>query len=176
MIATDWYIVVLRLVHITAGVLWVGSIFLFVMFLQPSAAAIAPAGAPFMGELLGKRRLVDRIIAIGSTTVVAGLLMYWKDWHDYGTFGDWIGSHFGVALTIGAVCAITALGIGIFGTRPKLERFLALGREVAASGAPPAPEVAAEMGAIQGRLRTLARVGLAFLLTAVVLMSTARYL
>ena len=176
MIATDWYMVVLRLVHITAGVLWVGSVFLFVIFVQPSAAAIAPAGAPFMAELLGKRRLVDRIIAIGATAVVAGLLMYWKDWHDYASFSDWIGSRFGLALTIGALSAIWALGIGIFGTRPNVERLLVLGREVAASGAPPTREVAAEIGAIQGRLRTLARVGLGLLIVAVLLMSTARYL
>ena len=76
MIAIDGLMVVLRLVHILAGVLWVGSVFLFVVYVQPSAAAIGPAGAPFMAELLGKRRLVDRIIAIGATAVVAGLLMY----------------------------------------------------------------------------------------------------
>jgi uncharacterized membrane protein len=176
LIATEWYMVVLRLIHIVGGVAWAGSIVLFVLFIQPSAAAIAPAGAPFMGELLGKRRLVDRIIAVGSITVVAGVLIYWKDWHNYSSFSVWIHTHFGLALTVGALSAIAALGTGIFGTRPNVERFLALGREVAASGAPPTPEVAAEIGAIQGRLKILARVGLGLLLTAVILMSTARYL
>ena len=176
MIATDGLMVVLRLVHILAGVLWVGSVFLFVMFVQPSAAAIAPAGAAFMAELLGKRRLVDRIIAIGTTAVVAGLLMYWKDWHDVGTFGDWIGSRFGLALTVGALASTLALVIGITVTRPSVQRLLGLGREVAASGGPPAPEVASEIGTIQGRLRTYARVSLSFLIVAVLLMSTARYL
>lgn len=176
MIATDGFMVVLRLIHILAGVLWVGSVFLFVVFVQPSAAAIAPAGAPFMAELLGKRRLVDRIIAIGATAVAAGLLLYWKDWHDAGTFGDWIGSRFGLALTIGALTAILALAVGVTVTRPNVQRLLALGRDVAASGGPPTPEVAAEIGAIQGRLRIYARVSLGLLIVAVLLMSTARYL
>jgi uncharacterized membrane protein len=175
-IAIDGLMVVLRLVHILAGVLWVGSVFLFVVYVQPSAAAIGPAGAPFMAELLGKRRLVDRIIAIGATAVVAGLLMYWKDWHNFASFGDWIGSHSGLAFTIGGLAAISALGIGVFGTRPNVQRLLARGREVAASGGPPTPEVAAEIGALQGRLRTLARVSLGLLIVAVLLMSTARYL
>ena len=59
MLASDAFMVVFRIVHILAGVAWVGSVFLLVVFVQPSAAAIAPASAPFMNELLGRRRLVD---------------------------------------------------------------------------------------------------------------------
>jgi len=176
MLASDTFMVVFRIVHILAGVLWVGSVFLFTVFVSPSAAAIAPAGAPFMAELLGKRRLVDRIIMIGLTAVTAGLVMYWHDWHLYGSFGDWIGSTFGKTLTVGMVTAVTALVIGISGTRPSVQRLLGLGRQVAESGAPPTPEVAAEMGAIQARLKVLSRVGLGLLIVTVLAMSTARYL
>jgi hypothetical protein len=175
MLAASWYMVVFRIVHIGAGIAWVGSVFLFVVFVQPSAAAIAPAGAPFMAELLGKRRMVDRIIALGVLTVIGGLFVYWKDWHEFASFGDWIGSSFGITLTIGAIAALTALAIGVLGTRPNVMRFLALGRQVAESGGPPSPEVAAEMGAIQGRLKIYARVGLALLVVAVVAMAIARY-
>ena len=38
MLATDGFMVLFRLIHIVAGVFWVGSLFLFVMFLQPAAA------------------------------------------------------------------------------------------------------------------------------------------
>jgi uncharacterized membrane protein len=175
-LASDTFMVVFRIVHILAGVLWVGSVFLFAMFVSPSAAAIAPAGAPFMAELLGKRRLVDRIIMIAMISVAGGLVLYWHDWHLYGSFGDWIGSTFGATLTVGMVAALTALGIGLYGTRPNVRRMLALGRQVAESGGPPTPEVAAEMGAIQGRLKILARVSLGLLILAVLAMSTARYL
>lgn len=176
MLADSAYMLVFRIVHITAGVLWVGSVFMFTVFVGPAAEAIAPAGAPLMGELLGKRRLVDRIIGLGTITVVAGLFLYWHDWHLFPSFGDWLSSRFGGTLTIGMVAALVALGIGGSITRPTVRRMLALGAEVAASGAPPTPEVAAQIGAMQRRLEVAARVGLGFLLFAVLAMSVARYL
>jgi hypothetical protein len=175
-LADSVYMLVFRIVHITAGVLWVGSVFLLSVFVAPSAAAIAPAGAPLMGELLGKRRLVGRIIGLGVITVVGGLFLYWHDWHLFPSFGDWLTSRFGGSLTIGMVSALIALGIGGSITRPNVRRMLALGAQVAAPGAPPTLEVAAEIGAIQARLKMFARVGLGFLLFAVLAMSVARYL
>jgi hypothetical protein len=175
-LADSAYMLVFRIVHIMAGVLWVGSVFLLTTSITPAAEAIAPAGAPLLGELLGKRRLVDRIIGLGAITVVAGLFLYWHDWHLFPSFGDWLSSRFGGSLTIGMVSALIALGIGGSITRPNARRLLALGAEVAASGAPPTPEVASEIGAIQHRLKVAARLGLGFLLFAVVAMSVARYL
>ncbi len=141
MIGTSVYMLVFRLIHIAAGVAWAGSVFLFVVFVQPSAAAIAPAGAPFMAELLGKRKLVDRILGLAAATIVGGLFLYWKDWQLYGSLGDWAGSRFGLGLTIGAISAIVAFLIGLLGTRPGVERLMALARQAAAAGRPPTPEL-----------------------------------
>src|SRR5439155_13773415 len=66
MIAAEWFFIVFRILHIGAGTVWVGSVFFLVVFVQPSAAAIAPAGAPFMSELLVARRLVARILIIAG--------------------------------------------------------------------------------------------------------------
>jgi hypothetical protein len=154
----------------------VGSVFLLVVFVQPSAAAIAPASAPFMNELLGRRRLVDWILTLAAITVLGGLFLYWHDWHLFGSFGDFTRSRFGESLAVGALAAIAAFSIGIFGTRPTIGRFMALGREVAASGAPPTPEVGAQMAALQTRLKNLARISLGLLVIAVLGMSVARYL
>jgi hypothetical protein len=175
-IAASGYMVVFRIVHIVSGVIWVGSVFLFVVYLQPASSAIAPAGAPLMTELLGKRRLVDGILTAASLSVLGGLFIYWRDWHVYPSFGDWVTSTFGATLTIGALCAIAAMGFGVFVTRPNVGRLMALGRQVAESGGPPSPETAAEMGAIQQRLKVAARVSLALLIVAVVTMASARYL
>jgi len=175
MLAVSAYLIVFRIVHIMAGIAWAGSVFLFVVFVQPSVAAIAPAGAPFMGELLGKRKLVDRLIALGSTTVIGGLFLYWHDWHDFGSFGDWIGSRFGAVMTIGAVAAIVALAIGILGTRPNVIRLLSLGRQAAGAEGPPPPELAAQIGQTQARLKIFARASLGLIALAALAMSTARY-
>jgi uncharacterized membrane protein len=173
-VALSVYMLVFRLVHIAAGVAWAGSLFLFVVFVQPSSAAIAPAGAPFMAELLGKRRLVDRIVAMGGLTVAGGLFLYWHDGQAYGGLDEFAGSAFGTAITVGAVASLAALAIGVFGTRPNVARLLAIGRAAAEAGGP-TPEQAAESGSIQGRLKVFGRASLALLTVAVVAMATARY-
>ena len=120
--------------------------------------------------------MVDGIITTASISVAGGLFLYWRDWHDHGSFADWIGSSFGATLTVGAVASLAALAIGVSVTRPNVRRLTALMRQVAESGGPTSPEVAAEMAEVQGRLRMFARVSLALLVLAVLSMAVARYL
>jgi hypothetical protein len=174
-LAAAVYMVVFRIAHVLAAIAWGGSVFLFVVFVQPSVAAIAPAGAPFMVELLGKRKLVSVLIALGTATVIGGAFLYWHDAQLYGGFGDWIGTAFGVTITIGAVAAILALAIGILGTRPNVKLLLQLGRRAAEMGGP-TPELAAEIARTQARLKTFARVSFALIIVAAVTMAIGRYL
>jgi hypothetical protein len=150
-------------------------VFFLVVFVQPSARAIAPAGAPFIAELIGRRRLVDRLLAMAAVTIVAGLFVYVRDMNDHGGFADWVGTSFGLGLTLGALAAVVTFGVGLLGTRPATMRMLALGRQMGASDGPPAPEVAAEFGRIQARAAALAKVNLTLVTIAVLLMATARY-
>ncbi len=175
MLASGAYMVVFRIVHIVAGAIWVGSLFVVVAYVQPSAAAIGPAGAPFMSELR-RRRLVDVILAVALVTVLGGLFLYWHDWHTYPSFGDWIGSSFGATLSVGALLAISVIGIAVLVTRPSIGRLQALGRQAADTGGAPSPELAAQIGAIQRRLQVAERVSLALTLLAAVAMASARYL
>ncbi len=175
MIAAEWFFIVFRILHIGAGIVWVGSVFFLVAFVQPSAAAIAPAGAPFMSELLGARRLVDRILIMASVTIVAGLILYLRDMNDAGGFGDLVGTNDGVALTIGGVAAIAAFLVGLFGTRPNVRRLLGLGRQIASAEQPLAPELAAQVASLQDLTKMLARISLGLLGITVIAMSTARY-
>jgi len=175
LIATSWFFVIFRLIHILAGVAWAGGVFLFVVFVQPSAAAVGPAAGPMMGQLLSVRKLVDRLLMLAATTIAAGLVLYIKLWSEHGSFGDWVGSSYGAGLTIGMIAAIAAASSGLFGTRPNVQRLLALQGQIAASGGPPTPEQAAEVASLQGKLKTLARVGLGLLVIAVAMMATARY-
>ncbi len=174
MTATSLYLIVFRALHITAGVAWGGAVFLFVFFIQPSSAKLGPAAGPFMAELLGRRRLVDVILAIAAFTVGAGLFLYWHDWQVYGSLGHFLDTGFGLSLTIGALSAITAFLIGLLGTKPGVDRLMSLARQVAESGGAPPPEVAAEIPTLQARLKVLARVSLALIAAAVLGMATAR--
>jgi len=174
MLATDAYVVALRIVHIATGVIWVGSLFVVVVFVQPSAAALGAAGAPFMSELR-RRRFVDVVFIDAVFTVVAGALLYWHDWHLYPTFGDWIGSSFGTWLTVGALLAISGLAVAGVVRRPTIGRLVSLGKQVAESGGTPPPEAAERIGVLQRRLVVAERVSFSLVLLAVVAMASARY-
>jgi uncharacterized membrane protein len=175
MVAASAFLVTFRIIHIVAGVAWAGSLFLFVVFIQPSSAAIGPAAGPFMQELLVKRRLPDRILALAGVTILGGLVLYWHDWQAYPSFADWIDTRFGLVMTIGGLLAIATAAIGLFGTRPTVGRFMALNRRAAEAVGPPPPELADEIQKTGALLRTLARTSLALLTLSVIAMATARY-
>lgn len=170
----DTYMVVLRIVHILAGVFWVGAAFTTILFIQSTAREVGPAAAPFMAHLGGKKRLVDWVLRAAGLTILAGLLMYWEV--SDGLDGDWIGSATGVSLTIGALAAIAAFSLGLSVVRPTLMSTLAIGREVAASGVPPSPEQSARLQALQHRAKAVGQVIVPLLVIAVIGMAAARYL
>ena len=86
----DTYMVVLRIVHILAGVFWVGAAFTTILFLQSTAREVGPAAGPFMAHLAGKKHLVDWVLRAAGLTILAGLLMYWRV--SGGLDGDWLAS------------------------------------------------------------------------------------
>ncbi len=166
--------VVLRIVHILAGVFWVGAAVSTILFLQPTAREVGPAAGPFMAHLAGKKRLADWVLGAGGLTILAGLLMYWRV--SGGLDVDWLTSAQGVSLTIGALCAIAAFSLGLSVVRPTIMAMLAIGREVAASGGPPTPEQGAQLQALQKRGTAVGQVVLPLLVVAVAGMAAARYL
>jgi hypothetical protein len=170
----DAYMVVLRVVHILAGVFWVGAAFTTILFLQSTAREVGPAAAPFMAHLAGKKRLVDWVLRAAGLTILAGLLMYWRV--SDGLDADWIGSAPGLSLTIGALCGIAAFSLGLSIVRPTIQESLSIGREVAAGGGTPTPEQGARMQALQTRSKAVGQVIVPLLVVAVTGMAAARYL
>ena len=170
----DTYMVVLRILHILAGVFWVGAAFTTILFLQPTAREVGPAAGPFMAHLAGKKRLVDWVLRAAGLTILAGLLMYWRV--SGGLDGDWITSAQGLSLTIGALCGIAAFSLGLSVVRPTIMATLAIGREVAASGGPPTPEQGAQLQALQKRGKAVGQIIVPLLVVAVAGMAAARYL
>jgi hypothetical protein len=167
------YLIVFRILHVMAAIAWGGAVFLLVLYVQPSVAAIAPAGAPFMREFLGRRRVVDGILGLATTTIVAGLFLYWHDMD--GDLGGFLSSAFGLWITIGMVFAIAAYLIGLFVTRPSATRVMALGAAVAEAGGTPTPEQGAQISALQARMKVAARASLGLIAVSAFAMSTARY-
>ncbi len=174
MVATSVYLIVFRVLHVLLAIAWGGAVFLMVFFLQPTAKAIGPAAGPFMRELLGSRRLLDWVLRIAGTTIVAGGFLYWHDLQQFGDLGDFLDSAFGLWITIGAVAALAAFAIGLFAAKPTIERSLAVGGRIAQAGDAPPPELVQELAALQARGRTLSKLSLTFVTIAAFAMSTAR--
>jgi hypothetical protein len=169
----DWYVIILRLVHIGAGVFWVGAAFVFFLFIQPSAREVGPEGQKFIGHLTTRRKLPGIILGSAILTVLAGILLYVEV--SDGLNVDWITSGPGIGFTIGGLAALITVILGLAVTKPAADRMGALGQEVAASGGPPSPDQAAELQRLQARLMQIGRISMALLIIAVVTMATARY-
>ena len=174
MIASEPVMIVLRFFHIVCGVLWVGSAFLFVGFIGPSAAEVGPSAMPLLTVAVKKRKVAKVITWLAIITVVAGWLLWLKHAKDFG-LSDWVTSSFGLGLTIGAVLATIAAFEGYFGVGRNVERLVDLGGEIGAGGGPPSPEQQAEMDSLGTKLEHHGKRDLLLLILAVIFMATARY-
>lgn len=175
MLATSPLMIVLRFLHIVSGALWVGAAFLFVGFIGPSAAEVGPSAGPLMSVAVKKRKVSKIIVWLGVITVVAGWTMWFKNMDDFGGLSEWLGTNFGVAITIGAVLATITFFVGYFGVGRNVERMVDLGDKIAASPEPPSAEQQAEMARIGAALERHGKLDLVLLLLAITAMSTARY-
>lgn len=175
MIAVAPFMLVFRFLHIVSGALWVGAAFLFVGFIGPSAAEVGPSAGPLLSVAVKKRKVGKVITWLGMITVTAGWVMWIKNVSDYGGLGDWLGTHFGIGLTIGGVLATLTFFVGYLGVDRHVERLVDLGDRIAASGGPPSLEQQTEMERLGAGLEKFGKIDLGLLLLAVTAMSTARY-
>jgi hypothetical protein len=175
MLATQAFELVFRVVHIMAAVAWAGSAFLFTVFIEPAAARLGPAAEPMTDELVKRRKVGEIVTGIAGFAVLGGWVLWWQKWQNVGSFGDWVGSSFGLWLTIGGVAATIAFFAGMIGVPPNLKKLGTIGEEIQAQGGAPTPEQQARIQAVQEKMKVLSRVDLAFIAIAVFAMATARY-
>jgi len=159
-----------RALHVALGAFWAGTLFFFVLFLEPSIRATGPSGGQVMQALV-QRRFLQKLLGIGALTLLSGVVAFWRV--SAGFSAAIFAMPYTHVLLTGAVTGVIALGIGFFVSRPTLKRLSAKAANVAASGAPPSDADAAEMAALQGRLRTAARVAAGLLLLSLLFMSMA---
>lgn len=167
----DVWAVVLRMVHIVAGVLWVGGAGLFFFYLEPAINKLGPDAEKFVDEVVNRRKVPIYFVTLSTLTVLAGVILYWRD------FGATINtSPFGLALGLGGLAALIAwLGGNLLIPRT-LKQLMAIGAEMKASAGPPPGELVSRMRATQERLRLVGLVDIVLLLFAVTAMASARYL
>ena len=175
MIAVAPFMLVFRFIHILAGVLWVGSAFLFLVFVGPSADEVAPSAQRLLTAAVKKRKAAKVVTGLGLANVLAGWALWLNNMRAYGSLGDWVTSTFGLVLTIGGVLATIAAALGAFGVAPTLERLIDAGNEMAMSEGPPSAEQQGRVDRLRGALQRHGAIDLILLLLATTAMATARY-
>lgn len=167
------FLLLLRSVHIFAGVLWLGSAISYFFFVEPTVKTLGPVGPKFMQNLIERRRYPLFMNIVSALTIVAGALLYWNT--SGGFQASWIRSGPGLGFTIGSVVALVVYLIGFFMIRPRAERLGELGKEITNSGGPPSSEQAAELQKLDQEMRSVERIDVALLTISLLLMATARY-
>lgn len=168
-----YFILFLRIIHIFAGVLWVGAAILYFTSIGPTIKSIGPAGGQFMQHFMERRKYPIFMTIASALTILAGAALYL--YTSGGLQLSWIKSGPGLGFTIGSVVAIIVFFIGILMIKPRAERMGALGKEIAMSGGTPNPAQAAELQKLGQELSKVELADFVLLIIATLTMATARY-
>jgi uncharacterized membrane protein len=164
--------ILLRLIHILAGVFWVGAVFVIAGFLVPTVRETGREGGRFMQHLAQRRRLPVVLGIAMALTVLSGFAMYARLVTQ--THGQWAGSRPGIGYGVGALAAILAATVGGAISGSAARRMAAIGQTAGSTG--PSAEQQAEMARLQARMAVGSRVTAGLLVVAVGAMAVARYL
>ena len=155
--------------HVLLGVIWAGGAISVGLFIMPSVLEAGPAGGAVMAGVV-KRKFPIVMTAAAATVVLTGLRLYSIRFST-----EWVARPEGIVLSIGGLLGLGAFAIGVFVQKPAVEHVGKLAAEIAATGAPPTPEKAAEMKAARARLAMSARLTAWHLIGAVSMMALHRF-
>jgi len=162
-------LIVLRLVHIMAGIVWGGGALIMEFFIGRTINATGETGQKFAQHLMNILRMHKFMTGMALSTVLAGGWLYWID--SNGFTSAWIKSGAGTGFTIGAVFGLIAFIFGaIFGSSNAK-----LGEVGAQIKGKPTDEQLAQIQALQKRIKTVSPIHISSMILAMVFMATARY-
>ena len=151
----------LRLLHIVAGLIWVGAALLMSYFIEPTAAS-ASDGNGFLRALYSKSNFPRLIPLSAVITTVAGLLLY-----GILSYHEAMSSAMGIILTLGALFGLLAFGHGYFSVWRRA------GEYAAAAASDETDD--ASLAQLQEKMRRNGRLSLWLALVSLALMAGARY-
>jgi uncharacterized membrane protein len=159
----------LRIIHIVAGVFWVGGTLILTFFIAPTIGATGESGQKFVGHLMNNLKFSNRMSAAAGLTILAGLILFGLDAR---AGSAWLRSGFGIGLSIGAGFALIGFVFGILIGRTT-KAIAQLGAQMQGK---PSPAQLTQMQTIQKQQATYSRISATTLILAVIFMAIARYL
>jgi len=163
------YLLILRLVHIIAGIIWGGGALIMEFFIGRTIAETGETGQKFVQHLMNKVRFHTFMTVMAFSTILAGALLYWHD--SAGFSSAWMNSSAGIGFGIGAVFGLIAFVFGaIFGaSNAKLGE---VGSQI--QGKPTAEQLA-QIQAVQKRIKAVSPIHVYSMILAIIFMAIARY-
>lgn len=164
---------ILRFVHIVSGVCWAGGGFIFFLFIEPTAKALAPTGMHFVQHMVTKRRFSNFMVISSILTVLSGALLIWQV-----AGGQWLGymeTGPGLGFMLGSMAGIVVFFIGMFGVNPRAIKLSKIGQDIQAAGGPPTPEQGAELHKLDREMAILSLADFVLVAISLGLMASARF-
>jgi uncharacterized membrane protein len=168
-----FYLIVLRFVHVIAGVCWAGGGFVTFLFLEPTAKDLEAAGMQFFHHMAGKRRFNTFVGTNAALTVLSGTLLLWQD--ASGQWLAWVQTGPGLGFALGSLVGVVVFFVGMFGVGMPHIKLEQIGKEIEKAGTPPTPGQAAELQKLDKKISYYSRIEFALVALSLALMATARY-
>lgn len=164
----DAELVVLRILHIVAGLLWAGAAVFIAVIMEPVLSGAGPDTMKAVGPKLGPR-IFAFMLATGILTIVMGLILIART--PGRRYSDLFSTGWGWAIGLGLIAALIAYVIGATGGLT-MRRAMIIGRQIKG---PPPPETLQQLQALRNRYRNYSRAAAALTVIAVGAMASARY-
>lgn len=107
----EYYLILLRLIHIPTGVFWAGVATYLAFFILPAVKAAGPEGGKFMQQLSRTNKLPIVMMLMSTLNILSGVFLVERLSNGFGM--AWITSAYGLTLTIGGVLALIAYFVGM---------------------------------------------------------------
>ena len=165
----NYFIWLLRIVHIGAGAFWFGGVLMMTFFIGPTVREMGEAGPRFVAHLVRNLKFTTRMSIVAGSTVLAGFILYWIDSH--GFTSAWMqsgaGTGFGIGAGFGAIGFVSGLLIG-----RTTNALVNLGGQVQGK---PSPEQMTRLQTLQNKQGTYSRIAAGSLTLSIIFMAIARY-
>ena len=163
-------VILLRLIHIIAAVIWGGGALIMEFFIGRAILATGESGQKFIQHLMNKIRMHRFMTLAAIATVLAGVILYWLDSNGFSS--AWVRSSTGIGFGVGAVFGLIAFVFGaIFGSSNA--KLAEIGAQIQGK---PTNEQLSQIQALQKRIKTVSPIHTFSMILAMIFMATARYL
>jgi uncharacterized membrane protein len=162
-----------RALHVLLAAAWLGTVAFIYLVLSPALDEAGPSGAALI-TVMSRRGFHPLIAAVGGTTVLTGLWLYWRF---TGGFDPTASATMGARVFgAGGVAGIVALVIGGAVVGRAAKKLEALGAKITAtSDAAARAALLAEIGATKGRMVIFGKIVLALQVVALICMAIGHY-